>query len=70
MLPEIAEPFLAVELVTITSMYGGIEVGGGVLLPGAVVQVPPHDGSAGVRAKPLKLAFAAPPEMRFSFDHC
>jgi hypothetical protein len=42
LLPEITEPFLLIELETITVMYSGIEAGGPELLPGLLVQVPPQ----------------------------
>jgi len=69
--PEICEPDLDVELVTITPMNAGSgPVGGGGLLPGPVVQSVPQLGVAGSRAKPLKLAGAAPPLRVLRFHHC
>ena len=54
MLPEIVEPDLALELVTITAMYSGSgPAGGWALLPGPVLQLTPQDGEAGADAKPL-----------------
>ena len=70
-LPEIVEPFCEIELETRTAMYGGSgPAGGGVLLPGSVVQFVPQLETGGVSSKPLKAAGAAPPLRRFSFDHC
>src|SRR5260370_38571006 len=70
-LPEISEPSLPTELVTITAMkVGSGPSGGGVLLPGSVVQATPQLGVVGSSAKPLKLRGAEPPLGGFSFAHC
>jgi hypothetical protein len=70
-LPEIIVPDFVVELVTITVIVDGTLIGGGGLLPGSVLHVPPH--VAGVVlvmfAKPLKPSGAAPPLKEFCFDH-
>jgi hypothetical protein len=56
-LPEISEPDLDVELVTITPMNEGSgPLGSFGLLPGPVVQSVPQVGVDGLSAKPLKLA--------------
>lgn len=50
-LPEMAAPDLAVELVTITAMYlGSGPAGGGALLPGSVLYDVPQPGVAGLAA--------------------
>src|SRR6266576_2385973 len=62
-LPEIADPDLWTELVTITPMNAGSGPdGGGAELPGAVIQLTPQSGVRGALAKPLKLleSFPAP----------
>src|SRR6266478_1438860 len=70
-LPEISEPSLPTELVTITAMkVGSGPSGGGVLLPGSVVQATPQLGVVGSSAKPLKLRGAEPPLVGLSFAHC
>src|SRR5258708_2626277 len=70
-LPEIVEPDLAAELVTITAMkVGSGPAGGGVLLPGSAVQPLPQVGVVGFSAKPLKLRGAEPPLKELSFAHC
>jgi hypothetical protein len=70
-LPEIVEPDFVLELVTITPMNAGSgPAGGGVLLPGSVLQSTRQLGVAGFSAKPLKLAGAAPPLSELSFHHC
>src|SRR5260370_11065757 len=69
-LPEISEPSLPTELVTITAMkVGSGPSGGGVLLPGSVVQATPQLGVLGSSAKPLKLRGAEPPLVGLSFAH-
>src|SRR5258708_24383739 len=69
--PEIVEPDLVIELETITPMKAGRgPAGGGVLLPGSVLQPVPQLGVLGLSAKPLKLAGAVPPLKEFSFHHC
>src|SRR5712691_7514736 len=69
--PEISEPSLPTELVTITAMKAGSgPSGGGVLLPGSVVQATPQLGVVGFSAKPLKLLGAEPPLVGLSFAHC
>src|SRR5712692_692811 len=68
--PEISEPSLPTELVTITAMKAGSgPSGGGVLLPGSVVQATPQLGVVGSSAKPLKLRGAEPPLKELSFAH-
>jgi hypothetical protein len=49
-----ALPDFPIELETMTAMYDGTVAGGGVLLPGSVVQLVPHDGFAGLSSNPLK----------------
>jgi hypothetical protein len=70
--PEITEPDLVIELATITVILGATVAGGGALLPGSVLHMPPQAGGLGVitSAKPLNAAGAAPPLTLFSFDHC
>src|SRR6476659_4299605 len=69
-LPEIVEPDLCTELVTITAMkLGSGPAGGGGLFPGSVVQLVPQTTVFGVSAKPLNAAGAAPPSRVFSFHH-
>src|SRR6266487_4793916 len=69
--PEICEPDCDTELVTITPMNSGSGPAGGCgLLPGPVVQPVLQIGVAGLSAKPLKLAGAAPPLSVLSFHHC
>jgi hypothetical protein len=72
MSPLIVLPDWVILLATITAICGGTLLGGAGLLPGPVVQVPPHVGGAVlvVCAKPLKAEGAGPPERLFSFDHC
>jgi len=68
--PEICEPDLLIELDTITAMYAGNgPAGGEELLPVSLLQPVPHDGAAGLEAKPLNEAGAAPPLSSFAFDH-
>jgi hypothetical protein len=70
-LPEIADPDMAAELVTITAMYlGSGPAGGGALLPGSVLQFTPQPGTLGLTAYPLKLAGAWPPLSELSRAHC
>jgi len=68
--PEIVGPDFVIWLETITAMYAGTLLGGGVLLPGRVVQVPPQAVGIVPRvANPLKESGAAPPERWFKVDH-
>src|SRR5216683_2679276 len=46
------------------------DLGGGVLLPGSVVQATPQLGVVGSSPKPLKLRGAEPPLVGLSFAHC
>jgi hypothetical protein len=71
MSPEITEPFLLIELETITVMNSGSVAGGTEVLPASPVQVPPQlAGSVFVAlAKPLKLEGAAPPLNEFRLAH-
>src|SRR5204863_7623289 len=70
-LPEICDPDLDTELVTITPMNSGSGPAGGCgLLPGPVVQFAPQLGVAGLSTKPLKLAGAEPPLSVLSIHHC
>src|SRR5690242_12040834 len=67
-LPEICGPVCELALVTITAMNSGSgPAGGGVLLPGSVLQSVPHAGATGLMAKPLKLAGPDPPLSAFTF---
>src|SRR6266853_1780637 len=69
--PEICEPSLPTVLVTITAMKAGRgPSGGGVLLPGSVVQATPQLGVVGLSAKPLKLFGAEPPLVGLFCTHC
>src|SRR5205823_10872327 len=70
-LPEIADPDLSTELVTITAMNAGRGPdGGGAELPGAVTQLTPQAGVRGARAKPLKLRESFPAPVRLFWFHC
>src|SRR6266496_4453971 len=70
-LPEIAEPDLLTELVTITAMNAGSGPdGGGAELPGAVIQSTPQAGVRGAGAKPLKLLESFPAPARLFWVHC
>src|SRR5436190_21850945 len=70
-LPEICDPDLDTELVTITPMNSGSGPAGGCgLLPGPVVQLAPQLGVAGVSTKPVKLAGAEPPLSASRIHHC
>ena len=70
MLPEIVEPDLSAELMTITAIKAGSgPSGGGVLLPGSALQTAPQVGVVGFSAKPLKLRGAEPPLKELSFAH-
>src|SRR5689334_9191479 len=52
-----------------TPMYAGSgPAGGGVLLPGSVLQPAPQLGAAGLAAKPLKFALL-PADVAFCFAH-
>src|SRR5439155_3756227 len=69
--PLMFGPFFTTESVTIIVRSAGIESGGGGLLPGLVVHVPPQTLSLWF-AKPLKLACPAvtrPLKLLF-FHHC
>src|SRR5260370_37616641 len=69
--PEISEPSLPTVLVTITAMKAGSgPSGGGVLLPGSVVEATPQLGVVGSSAKPLRLGGAEPPLVGLFFAHC
>ena len=72
LLPEITEPLLAIELDTITVMNSGIAAGAPALLPGSLVQVPPHVAGDVLAelANPLKLDGAEPPLSELDFAHC
>src|SRR5581483_383092 len=62
-LPWIVGPDLEYEVVTMTAISAGSgPAGGGVLLPGSVLQASPQAGVAGDSAKPLKLG-ATPAEV-------
>jgi len=63
MLPDIVLPDLFIVLETIIPIYAGSgPVGGGVLLPGSVVQVgSPHLGDGLLFSNPLKELFATLP---------
>src|SRR2546427_7434026 len=71
MVPEIEEPDLWTEPVTITAISFGTLAGGFELLPGRVVNVPPQVGGfvLVLSANPLKEAGAAPPLSVFCFHH-
>src|SRR4051812_2429611 len=70
-LPEIADPDLLTELVTITPMkVGSGAEGGGAELPGAVIQLTPQSGVRGDLAKPLKLLESFPAAARLFWVHC
>src|SRR5690242_8599465 len=61
--------------VTMTAMYAGSgPAGGGVELPGLVLQLTPHCGVDGFAAKPLKApgstACLSPALRTFCFHHC
>ena len=70
MSPEMTEPFVCIELETITPMYCGIVAGGFELLPGLVVQVLPHVGKSFPFSKPLNAFGADPPLIGLFCDHC
>src|SRR3954451_4378706 len=71
MSPEICDPDFVDLLVTITAMNAGSgPAGGGALLPGSVLHVPPQRGADTLRAKPLNDEGAAPPLRSFTFHHC
>lgn len=60
-----------VALAAITLIVAGTLAGGGALLPGSVVQVPPQTAGFGVllSAKPLKLVGASPPLNELTLAH-
>src|SRR5579862_1842918 len=70
MLPEIVLPDFVTWLVTITAISPGTLAGGGVLLPGSVVQVLPQVGAVLPSSKPLKLAGPEPVLSALFFHHC
>jgi len=65
------DPFMVIELETITVMNSGTATGGPEVLPGSLVQVPPQ--VAGwvlvALAKPLKLAGGGPSLNEFDLAH-
>jgi hypothetical protein len=65
-------PVWVIVLATTTAIVDGTLDGGGGLLAGPVVHVPPQVGGVALKvcAKPLKAAGAGPPERRLSFAHC
>src|SRR3954447_3602729 len=71
MSPEICDPDFVDLLVTMTAMNAGSgPAGGGALLPGSVLHVPPHTGAETFRAKPLNDDGAELALRTFTFHHC
>src|SRR6476646_9843174 len=72
MFPEIAAPFFVTPLDMAVPMYAGREVTGDELLPGELVQLPPHTGGVelSASANPLKADGAEPPLRPFCLAHC
>jgi hypothetical protein len=66
-LPEIVVPFFVTELEMTVPIYAGMESTGGELLPGELVQRPPHTGGLeiGVSTNPMNADGAAPPLRMF-----
>jgi hypothetical protein len=62
---------LMTELVTSMAVNDGTLSGGGVLLPGKALNLPPHVvGPAGIPAKPLNADGAFPPLTELAEFHC
>src|SRR5579884_220337 len=70
MSPEIAGPLFVTVDATMIAMYCGMVDGGGVELPGSVVQFMPQLGVAVESSKPLKAAGPVPPLSELFFHHC
>ena len=71
-LPEIVAPDFVIELLIMTEINAGTLSGGPELLPGLLVQAPPHDAGLGLieLVNPLKLPDMLPPLREFKSDHC
>ena len=71
-LPEIVAPDFVIELLTITEINAGTLLGGPQLLPGLLVQAPPHIAGFGLveLANPLKLPDTLRPLGEFKSAHC